>query len=123
MPYAYDMLKSLLGNDGKDAAFYTGIFVASFSFAEFLTGVWWGWLSDKIGRKPVLLIGCAGTLVALLVIGFSTSVWMAILGRSLCGFLNGNVGVVQTMVGELVTDPKHEGEIRISVLVSRRLTA
>lgn len=70
MPYSYDMLKSLVGDDGKDAAFYDGIFVASFSFAEFLTGVLWGWLSGTIGSKPVLLIGCAGTLVALLVIGF-----------------------------------------------------
>ena len=91
MPYAYDMLKSLLGDDGKDAAFYAGVFVASFSFAGFLTGVSWGWLLDRIGRKLVLLIGCAGTLVALLVIGLPTSVWMAFSGRSLCGLLNGNV--------------------------------
>ena len=107
-PYAYDLLKSLVNDDSKDAAFYAGLFFAAFSFAESLTGVLWGTLSDRIGRKPVLLLGCAGTIVSTLVIGFAQNVWVALIGRALGGALNGNVGVVQTVVAELTKNPKHE---------------
>lgn len=55
-----------------------------------------------------MLFGCAGTLLSLLVVGFATNFWIALLGRTLGGILNGNIGVVQTMVGELVTNPDHE---------------
>ncbi|PYI09314.1 MFS general substrate transporter [Aspergillus sclerotiicarbonarius CBS 121057] len=101
-------MEHLLGDTTTNAAFYAGLFVAAFSLTETLTGFWWGALSDRIGRKPVLLLGCAGTIVSLFVLGFSMNIGMAILGRALGGALNGNVGVVQTMVGEMVTRPEHE---------------
>jgi predicted MFS family arabinose efflux permease len=53
-------------------------------------------------------MGCFGTVSSLLVVGFSSSFWIALAGRVLGGILNGNIGVVQTMVGELVKNPKHE---------------
>ena len=56
----------------------------------------WGGLSDRIGRKPVLLMGCFGTVASLLIVGFSTSFWMALVGRLLGGALNGNIGVIQS---------------------------
>jgi predicted MFS family arabinose efflux permease len=49
-----------------------------------------------------------GTLVSLLVVGFASNFWVALAGRLLGGLLNGNVGVIQTMVGELVKNPAHE---------------
>ncbi|KAI9820203.1 MAG: hypothetical protein M1827_005825 [Pycnora praestabilis] len=94
--------------DKENASFYAGILISAFALSESLTGMFWGSLSDRIGRKPVLLLGCAGTLASLLVVGFSTNFWIALAGRALGGFLNGNIGVIQTMVGELVTKPEHE---------------
>lgn len=67
-------------------------------------------MSDRIGRKPVLIMGCFGTVASLLTVGFSTNFWMALCGRALGGALNGNIGVIQTMVAEIVTNPKHERE-------------
>ena len=51
-----------------------------------------------------------GTIVSLMSVGFSTNFWMALVGRALGGALNGNMGVIQTMVGEMITNPKHERE-------------
>lgn len=41
-------------------------------------------------------------------VGFASNIWVALLGRALGGFLNGNIGVIQTMVGEMVTKKEHE---------------
>jgi MFS family permease len=79
--------------------------------------MYWGGLSDRIGRKPVLLVGCAGTMLSMIMVGFSSNIWFALFGRAFGGFLNGNIGVIQTMVGELVTKPEHE---RRYILISTR---
>ena len=90
------MVKQFLGEDNDNAALYTGILISSFSLAEALTGMHWGGLSDRIGRKPVLLLGCTGTLISILMTGFARSFWFALLARLLGGLLNGNIGVLQT---------------------------
>jgi MFS family permease len=104
------MVKDFNIGDINDAALYCGILIAAFALSESLSGMLWGSYSDKVGRKPVLLVGCVGTIVSLLLVGFSTSYWMALTGRIIGGLLNGNVGVIQTMVGELVKKPEHERE-------------
>ncbi|MCJ1251710.1 hypothetical protein MMC30_008945 [Trapelia coarctata] len=76
--------------------------------SEAMTGVFWGSLSDRVGRKPVLLLGCAGTMLSMLVMGFATNFWICLLGRVLGGLVNGNIAIIQTMVGELVKRPEHE---------------
>jgi len=44
-------------------------------------------------------------------VGFATNIWIALIGRAAGGFLNGNIGVIQTMVGELVTRKEHERKL------------
>ena len=91
-----------------DASLYAGLLISAFSLAEAASGMFWGGLSDRIGRKPVMLMGCCGTMLSLLMVGFSKSFGFALAGRFVGGALNGNIGVIQTMIGELVKNPAHE---------------
>jgi MFS family permease len=102
------MVKDFHMGSDNDASFYAGIFVATFSCVEAFTGMFWGALSDRIGRKPVIIYGLFGTIVSLLFVGLAPNYWVALFGRALGGLLNGNIGVVQTMVGEIVKQPEHE---------------
>ncbi|KAL4802881.1 major facilitator superfamily domain-containing protein [Aspergillus unguis] len=106
--FAFAMVKDFHMGEGNDASFYAGILVATFSLVEAFTGMFWGALSDRIGRKPVIISGLAGTIVSLLIVGFARTYWIALFGRGLGGLLNGNIGVIQTMVGEIVKRPEHE---------------
>lgn len=107
-PYAWALVKDYEVGNADQASFYSGLLISAFSLAEAVMGMYWGGLSDRIGRKPVLLIGSLGTMLSLLVVGVAPSFGVALFGRALGGMLNGNIGVIQTMVGELVTRPEHE---------------
>jgi MFS family permease len=96
-PYAWKLVLYYDVCPEQDAAFYAGLLIAAFSFAEAITGIFWGSLSDRIGRKKVLLFGNAGTLLSMLVVGFARNFWVALAGRILGGLLNGNIGVIQVM--------------------------
>lgn len=108
-PYIYHMVKDFhLTEDESQISFYAGMVTSAFTFAEFSTSVFWGRLSDKIGRKPVLLMGMGGTGLSVLIFGFAPSLPVALFARALGGFLNGNIGVLQTTVAELVTVKEHQ---------------
>lgn len=87
-----------------------GILHASFTAAQFLTAMVWGRVADssRFGRKTVVLIGLIGTMASCLGFGFSTSFWQALVFRSLGGATNGNVGVLRTMLSEVVREKKYQ---------------
>jgi MFS family permease len=95
------MVLSFKGVKPADVGFWTGTAAAIFSLAEFVTAIPWGLLSDRMGRKPVRLIGLFCTMMTSLLWGFASSLPMALLFRALSGGCNGNVGIVRTMVAEL----------------------
>ncbi|KAK4238863.1 hypothetical protein C8A03DRAFT_43465 [Achaetomium macrosporum] len=108
-PYIYHMVKDFnFTEDESQISFYAGMVTSAFTFAEFSTSVFWGRLSDKVGRKPVLLMGMAGTGLSVLIFGFAPNLQVALFARALGGFLNGNIAVLQTTVGELVTVKEHQ---------------
>jgi len=65
-----------------------GLLVASAALLEFLFGPLWGSVSDRIGRKPVLMVGLFGYAVSTFLFGISTRLWMLFAARALSGVLS-----------------------------------
>lgn len=107
--YMFYMLKSFPAADGSTlsdstVAAQTGFLAAAFTGAQFMTAVMWGRLADweGMGRKKVILIGMLGTVIGTVGFGFSESFAVAVFFRFMGGALNGNVGVMKTMISEVV---------------------
>lgn len=80
-----------------------GILTASFSIAQFFATPVLGSLSDKWGRKPVLIISLAGTCLSFLMFAWASSIFMLFSARILDGLTGGNVSVAQAMVSDTAT--------------------
>jgi len=83
------MIRSF-GVDKNEVPRWAGLTGAVFSVTQSLTAVPWGHVSDKIGRKPTILMGLASTMVCFFIWGMSTSLPMAIAVRAIMGGGNGN---------------------------------
>lgn len=95
-------------NDDRKISLYAGMVTSAFAFAEFSSGMFWGRASDRFGRKPILLTGLAGTGISMIVFGFAPNLPVALIARALGGLLNGNIGVLQSTVAEVVTVEAHQ---------------
>ncbi|KAK0673344.1 major facilitator superfamily domain-containing protein [Cercophora samala] len=102
-PYLPEMIASF-GVEKNEVARWAGFTGAIFSISQSCTAVAWGRASDKFGRKPIILIGLLSTMICFLVWGMSTSLPMAITARAIMGSGNGNVGIIRTMVAEMVPE-------------------
>lgn len=65
-----------------------GLLMATYAIMQFIFSPIWGGVSDRIGRKPVLMIGVLGNAIAQILFGFSTELWMLIGARVLAGILS-----------------------------------
>lgn len=109
-PYIYYMIESFHITDNEERiALYVGMVISAFALAEAMSSCLWGRMSDKLGRKLILLCGLAGTGISMLVFGFATNIYTALLARALGGLLNGNIGVLQTTISEVVQNEAHKG--------------
>src|SRR4030095_4283798 len=83
----------------------SGFIVASFTFAQLLSAPIWGRFSDRVGRRPTLLIALGASGIAYLIFGFAHSLLLLFLSRLVQGAGGGTVGVIQAYVADS-TDPK-----------------
>ncbi|KAF8879294.1 major facilitator superfamily multidrug-resistance, DHA1 sub-family [Gymnopilus junonius] len=96
----------ITGGDEKKTGYYAGIIESAFFFAESVTVIQWGYLSDRYGRRPILLLGPLGLGVAMLLFGMSTTFWPLVVSRCFQGIFNGNIGLSLS----LLTDSTNRGD-------------
>ncbi|QIX00865.1 hypothetical protein AMS68_006382 [Peltaster fructicola] len=108
-PYLPEMVRSFPEVREDQGALYVGLIASAFAATQFATGVLYGALSDRIGRKPVVLFGTICTAGAFVAFGFSKTLWQAVLVQAIMGLVNGNQGVISTCLGE-ITDRSNQGK-------------
>ena len=88
----------------KELGFRAGLLGSAFSMGELFGNLLWGVYADRVGRRPALMYGLAGTIISSCLFGFAPNFWVAVLARFAWGFLNGNVGVGKTYLAEILDD-------------------
>ncbi|NBX68654.1 MAG: MFS transporter [Proteobacteria bacterium] len=73
---------------------------ASFSLMQFLFGSFWGRLSDRIGRRPVMLLSIACASLGYLIFGLADNLKVLFLARMLAGFGSANIGAAQAIIAD-----------------------
>jgi MFS family permease len=88
-----------------------GLLLAVSAFIGFFSGILWGKLSDRYGRKPILLICRLGALAGYLILAFSTNITMVVISRVVDGIFSRSILVSLTAVGDIVKEEKRSAEM------------
>ncbi|MGH7018919.1 MAG: MFS transporter [Brevundimonas sp.] len=84
---------------------------AAYSFGQFFSEPFTGRLSDRIGRKPVLLATLAVNALGYLALAFAPTIWLALLIRLLTGLGSGNIAVIQGYVADVTPPEERSGRM------------
>ncbi|RDX67874.1 Protein ZINC INDUCED FACILITATOR-LIKE 1 [Mucuna pruriens] len=90
----------------EDISTYAGYVGSSFMLGRALTSIFWGMISDRYGRKPVIIIGIITVVIFNTLFGLSTNLWMAISMRFFLGSLNGLLGPIKAYAAEIFRQEK-----------------
>jgi DHA1 family tetracycline resistance protein-like MFS transporter len=83
--------------------FWLGLLVASYAIAQFISAPILGNLSDRYGRKPILIISKAGTVVAYIMFAFAGNFPILLLSRLIDGFTGGNITAARAYISDITT--------------------
>jgi multidrug resistance protein len=86
-----------------------GLLTAAFSIAQFFATPVLGSLSDRFGRRPILILSLIGTAASFVLFGLANSVFMLFAARILDGLTGGNISVAQAMISD-ISSPKERAK-------------
>ncbi len=98
----------------SDHAFWLGVISFSFGLANFFGAPLLGALSDRFGRRPILLLGFCGLALNFLATAAATALWMLIVVRLLAGAMQANAAVANAYVADIT--PAHQRAQRFGLL-------
>lgn len=103
----FPILPSLLQDvtHTQEVASLVGMMAALYAAMQFIFAPVLGALSDRLGRRPVLLVSLAGATVNYLLLAFAPSLWLLILGRALAGLTSANMSVATAYITD-ITPPQ-----------------
>ncbi len=80
-----------------------GLLMASYSLAQFITAPLWGELSDRIGRRPVLLASLAGAALSYVALAFASQLWVLFAARVFGGGMAGGIAAAFAYAADIST--------------------
>lgn len=75
--------------------------MAVYAAFQFVFAFLWGWVSDRWGRKPVLLMSLMGSVLSFIWLGFADTLWMLFASRALAGAMGANISVAQAYIADI----------------------
>lgn len=90
-----------LGSADKQLVLFGGVLGGLYSFLQFIAAPLWGSLSDRIGRRPVLLVSVFGLALSYLLWVFSGSFTLLIFARFIGGIMGGNISTATAVIGDI----------------------
>jgi len=85
------------------SAFTVGLLATSFSLMQFIFAPIWGRLSDRVGRRPIILLGLLGSCLAYLGFGMASTLTALFAARIFAGIAGANIPTAQAVVADLTT--------------------
>ncbi len=81
-----------------------GLLMSVYSLAQFIFSPVWGQLSDRFGRRPIILISLLGAAVAHTSFGFATTLTGLIVARSIAGIFGGNISAAMAYIADITPE-------------------
>nr|AIA14483.1 TetA [uncultured bacterium] len=92
-----------------DIAWLFGAMLAAYAIMQFVASPVLGALSDRFGRRPVLLLSLAGAAIDYLIMAFAPELWMLVLGRAISGITSANMAVATAYITDISTEEERAG--------------
>ncbi len=81
-------------------ALVVGLLSTSYSLMQFLFAPIWGRISDRVGRRPIILLGLFGSVVSYLIFGLAHSLWVLFISRVCAGIAGANISTAQAYIAD-----------------------
>ena len=98
-PILPSLLREVTGS-GEVSTIY-GVMLATYAFMQFAFAPVLGALSDRFGRRPVLLISLAGAAIDYVVMAFAPHLWVLFVGRAIAGLTSANLSVATAYITDI----------------------
>lgn len=102
-------LSPYLAREFQATPFQIGLLLSIYSIMQFLFSPVWGGLSDRFGRRPILLISILGGALSYLLFAFSNSFWILFAARGFAGLFGGNISTAHAYIAD-VTSPEERSK-------------